>query len=237
MPAISLKNVIKNFYLGENIVKALRGVSLEIAKGEFVAIIGPSGSGKSTLMHIIGALDSPTAGTYVLAGQDVSYLSDEDRARVRNKKIGFVFQTFNLLARYTAEKNVEIPLMYAGISEDKRKKRVKLLLERVGIADRADHNPNELSGGQKQRVAIARALANNPEIILADEPTGNLDTKTGNQILDILIELNQKDSVTVIVVTHDPEVASLADRVITLRDGEILSDKKSRKRRKKNRTK
>lgn len=237
MPAISLKNVIKNFYLGENIVKALRGVSLEIAKGEFVAIIGPSGSGKSTLMHIIGALDSPTAGTYVLAGQDVSYLSDEDRARVRNKKIGFVFQTFNLLARYTAEKNVEIPLMYAGISEDKRKKRVKLLLERVGIADRADHNPNELSGGQKQRVAIARALANNPEIILADEPTGNLDTKTGNQILDILIELNQKDSVTIIVVTHDPEVASLADRVITLRDGEILSDKKSRKRRKKNRTK
>jgi putative ABC transport system ATP-binding protein len=232
MSLIKIQNVIKHFRLGDVIVKALRGVSIEVEKGEFVAIIGPSGSGKSTLMHIIGALDSPSAGNYFLDNEDVSYLSEKKRAEIRNKKIGFVFQTFNLLARYSAVKNVELPLLYSGVSEEERKKRVGELLKKVGLSDRVSHNPSELSGGQKQRVAIARALANKPEIILADEPTGNLDTQTGNAILDILVQLNKKEKVTMIIVTHDPEIAQFADRVITLRDGEVVKDQKKRRRKK-----
>lgn len=238
MPAIKISNVIKHFRLGDVVVEALRGVSVEVERGEFVAIIGPSGSGKSTLMHIIGALDSPTAGKYLLDGEDVSFLSEKDRARIRNEKIGFVFQTFNLLPRYTAAKNVELPLLYGGVSEKKRKERVLSLMEKVGLSDRLEHSPNELSGGQKQRVAIARALANDPEIILADEPTGNLDTKTGNDILEVLLDLNRNDNVTMIIVTHDPEIAAYADRVITLRDGEVEKDQKKRsKKRPKRKTK
>lgn len=230
MPAIKISNVIKHFRLGDVVVEALRGISLEVERGEFIAIIGPSGSGKSTLMHIIGALDSPTAGKYLLDGEDVSFLSEKDRARIRNEKIGFVFQTFNLLPRYTAAKNVELPLLYGGVSEKKRKERVLSLMEKVGLSDRLEHSPNELSGGQKQRVAIARALANDPEIILADEPTGNLDTKTGNAILEVLLDLNRNDNVTMIIVTHDPEIAAYADRVISLRDGEVEKDQKKRSR-------
>ncbi len=202
-------------------VHALRGVSIEIEEGEYVAIMGPSGSGKSTLMHIIGFLDTPTSGKYYFEGQDVSTLTEPELADLRKWKVGFVFQQFNLLARLKAWENVEIPMIYAGVPAKERKKRAYELLEMVGLAERAEHHPNELSGGEMQRVAIARALANNPKLILADEPTGNLDTKTEEEILAVFRDLHDRGK-TIIVVTHDPEVAEHAGRIIHIRDGVIV---------------
>lgn len=225
MSLIELKKVRKEFDLGKITVKGLVGVGLVIVEREFVAIMGPSGSGKSTLMNIIGCLDRPTSGTYKLAGEDISKLPDSRLAKIRLEKIGFIFQTFNLLPKYSAFKNIEVPLIYKGLTQRKRREKVKNLLERVGLADRAAHKPNELSGGQRQRVAIARALANNPSIILADEPTGNLDSKSGHDILKLLTKLNKKEKVTVILVTHEPDVANYAGRIINLKDGQIKSDR------------
>jgi putative ABC transport system ATP-binding protein len=207
--------------MGELMVHALRGVDLNIKEGEFVAIMGPSGSGKSTLMNVIGCLDAPTGGRYTLDGIDVSQMSDDEQARVRNKRIGFVFQQFNLLPRTTAEKQVALPLMYGGYGRSQRLNRAKEALDSVGLGDRIDHKPDELSGGQQQRVAIARALAPNPSIILADEPTGALDTQSGNEILNIFKELNSQ-GMTVVMITHDPEVAEYAQRTIWIRDGVIV---------------
>ncbi len=217
---ISLQSVAKIYQMGQEKVFALRDISLDIFKNEYIAIMGPSGSGKSTLMNLIGCLDSPTFGKYYLNNQDVSELDDNKLAEIRNKEIGFVFQTFNLLARATALKNVELPLIYAGVSYSERIERAKLSLENVGLADRLTHKPNELSGGQRQRVAIARALVNNPSIILADEPTGNLDSKTGKEIIGILNSLWQNGH-TIILVSHEEELAKNAQRIIKLRDGLI----------------
>ena len=214
---------MKDYVLGAETVHAVRNVDLEIAKGEFVAVMGPSGSGKSTLMNMIGCLDTPTAGEYWLNGQRVSELSDDQLARVRNQEIGFVFQTFNLMQRATALHNVEIPLIYAGVSRKIRTQRVVASLEQVGLADRMTHKPNELSGGQRQRVAIARALVTEPSILLADEPTGNLDSSTAKEILDLFDHLHDEGH-TVILVTHDPLVGRHAGRTITLLDGEVESD-------------
>lgn len=219
-PVIKIENLTKVYQMGEIEVHALRGVSFTIKPGEVVAIMGPSGSGKSTLMNMIGCLDVPTDGDYYLEGELVSTLDDDQLALVRNQKIGFVFQTFNLLPRATALANVELPLRYAGNGND-RKTRAKSALESVGLGDRIDHQPNELSGGQQQRVAIARALINEPAIILADEPTGNLDSQSGEEIMNLLLSLNQKEGTTLLIVTHDPEVAALAQRVIHIRDGLI----------------
>ena len=219
-PLIALENVTKTYDSGENAVQALRGVDVQIGKGEFVAIIGPSGSGKSTLMHILGCLDSPSEGRYWLDGEDVAALSGRALARIRNQKLGFVFQTFNLLPRATIWKNVELPLLYAGISSDERKDRAMLALKRVGLDNRAKHRPNQLSGGQRQRVAIARALVNDPSLILADEPTGNLDQKTGGEIIEIFEELAANDQ-TIVLVTHDPAIAARTHRRITIVDGRI----------------
>ena len=220
---IEMKNITKSYEMGTQAVHALRGVDLAIEEGEIVAIMGPSGSGKSTLMNIIGCLDVPNSGLYNLDGIDVSTLSDDEQARIRNRRIGFVFQQFNLLPRTPALKQVALPLMYAGYGRSERDARAQDALQKVGLGDRMDHRPDELSGGQQQRVAVARALVVEPNIILADEPTGNLDSKTGAEILDLFTELNQQD-MTIIMVTHDPEVAERADRTIWIRVGLILND-------------
>ncbi|MEM7113391.1 MAG: ABC transporter ATP-binding protein [Chloroflexota bacterium] len=217
---ISMQNITKAYEMGNQVVHALRGVDLEIGEAEFVAIMGPSGSGKSTLMNMIGCLDVPTGGTYTLNGTDVSTLSDDQQARIRNREIGFVFQQFNLLARTSAIKQVMLPLMYAGFSRRDRMQKAKEALDKVGLGDRIDHRPDELSGGQQQRVAIARALAVSPSIILADEPTGALDTQTGEDILNLFQELNDQ-GITIIMITHDPEVAEKAKRTVWIRDGLI----------------
>jgi putative ABC transport system ATP-binding protein len=230
MPSIiELKNIQKSYYLGKQELKVLKGISLEIFKNEYVALMGPSGSGKSTLMNILGCLDSPTAGTYILNGEDVSKMADDDLADVRNKEIGFVFQQFNLLPRLTAAENVALPLIYNGTTKKVRTELALEMLDRVGLADRSHHKPNELSGGQNQRVAIARALVNNPSIILADEPTGNLDSKTSVEIMHIFDKI-QADGNTVILVTHEEDIAEYAHRIIRLRDGVIESDRLNEKK-------
>ncbi len=219
-------NLWKTYSMGDQEVHALRGVNLRIRRNEYVAIMGPSGSGKSTLMNLIGCLDTPSQGRYWLNGHDVSELNDDQLARIRNKEIGFVFQTFNLLARATSLHNVELPLIYNGTSATERVARAKAALESVNLGTRMMHKPNELSGGQRQRVAIARALVNNPSIILADEPTGNLDSKTGDEIMALFDELHAKGN-TIVLVTHEPDIAEYAHRVVTIRDGVIASDQVS----------
>jgi putative ABC transport system ATP-binding protein len=220
---ILTRGIKREYDMGGEIVRALRGVDLAIARNEYVAIMGPSGSGKSTFMNIIGCLDTPNAGEYWLAGHEVSKMSDDQLARIRNKEIGFVFQTFNLLPRATALHNVELPLVYAGVSSDERRRRAKEALEKVQLGHRMDHRPNELSGGQRQRVAIARALVNDPAILLADEPTGNLDSTTSVEIMNVFETLSNQGQ-TVIMVTHEPDIASHARRVVVLRDGEVSTD-------------
>jgi len=220
---IEIEHISKIYIMGNQEVKALRDVSLDIKKNEYVALMGPSGSGKSTLMNILGCLDTPTNGKYDFKGNDVSSMSDNELAEIRNSEIGFVFQTFNLLARSNALKNVELPLIYSGISKTKRREMAKAKLIEVGLGDRMDHKPNELSGGQRQRVAVARALATDPAIILADEPTGNLDTKTGEEIMQLFGDLWKRGH-TIILVTHEEEIAQHAHRIIRLRDGLIESD-------------
>lgn len=219
---IRVEGLEKIYHVGEQEVRALDGLDLKIRKGEYVAIMGPSGSGKSTLMNILGCLDTPSAGKYILNGEDVTLL-DGELAQIRNKEIGFVFQSFNLLPRYTALENVELPMMYAGISKDERRKRGIQALGEVGLQERMDHLPNQLSGGQRQRVALARAMVNNPSIILADEPTGNLDSRTSYEIMELFGRIHRGGN-TVIVVTHEDDIAAYAQRVITLKDGKIYSD-------------
>jgi putative ABC transport system ATP-binding protein len=221
---IRMHNITKSYEMGSQSVHALRGLDLTINEGEFVAIMGPSGSGKSTLMNIIGCLDVPTSGTYTLDGIDVSHMSDDEQARVRNRRVGFVFQQFNLLARTTALKQVALPLLYAGVGREERLRRAKAALQSVGLGDRLDHKPDELSGGQQQRVAIARALVTEPAIILADEPTGNLDTQVGAEILDMFRKLHQEKRITLIVITHDSEVAAKAERTVWIRDGLLVTE-------------
>jgi putative ABC transport system ATP-binding protein len=224
---IRIRDLTREYRMGEETILALRGVSLDIHRNEYVAIMGPSGSGKSTMMNLLGCLDTPTAGEYWLNGVEVSGLSDDDLARVRNREIGFVFQTFNLLPRSTALHNVELPLVYAGVSARERRIRATTALERVGLGDRMDHRPNELSGGQRQRVAIARALVNEPSILLADEPTGNLDSVTSEEIMRVFGDLHASGQ-TVIMVTHEPDIAAHAERVVVLRDGRLESDRLTR---------
>lgn len=221
---IALKGLVKNYMVGTQVVEALRGINLVIEKGEYVAIMGPSGSGKSTLMNILGALDTPTSGHYFLNGTDVSQMVDNDLAVIRNKEIGFIFQTFNLLPRYDALENVILPLIYGGVPKHERRDRGLQVLEKVGLSDRVTHKPNELSGGQRQRVAVARALVNNPSIILADEPTGNLDSKTSVDIMNLIRDIHTLGN-TIIVVTHEEDIAMRAQRIIRLLDGHIESDK------------
>jgi putative ABC transport system ATP-binding protein len=220
---IEIQNIVKNYQIGSVIVRALRSVSIDIHRNEYVAIMGPSGSGKSTLMNLLGCLDTPTSGKYILNGTDVSQMEDDYLAEIRNKEIGFVFQTFNLLPRYTALENVTLPLIYAGVQKADREKHAVETLEQVGLADRMEHKPNELSGGQRQRVAIARALVNKPSIILADEPTGNLDSKTSLDIMGLLDDIHKKGN-TVILVTHEEDIALHAARIIRLFDGEVSQD-------------
>lgn len=225
---IRTEGIRKDYQLGSEVVRAVRGIDLEIRRGEFVALMGPSGSGKSTFMNLIGCLDTPTAGKYWLHGQLVSELSDDQLARVRNREIGFVFQSFNLLPRATALQNVELPLVYAGVSSKERRRRAQEKLELVGLGDRMDHKPPEMSGGQRQRVAIARALVNEPAILLADEPTGNLDSKNGNAVMDLLKELHAEGA-TICMVTHDPRYAHVADRSVHLFDGKVVDEEDVRR--------
>jgi putative ABC transport system ATP-binding protein len=222
-PLIIIKDIGRKYVIGAEIIHAIKSVSLTINKGEFVALMGPSGSGKSTLMNILGCLDTPTKGEYILNGINVSHMSDNDLAEVRNSEIGFVFQTFNLLPRKSALDNVALPLVYAGISKEKRNERARLALENVGLGHRTDHRPNELSGGQRQRVAVARALINNPSIILADEPTGNLDTKTSIEIMGLMEDIHAKGN-TIILVTHEEDIAMHAHRIVRMRDGLVEND-------------
>jgi putative ABC transport system ATP-binding protein len=223
---IEIEKLTKWYKIGDEVVKALNGVNLNIKKNEYVALMGPSGSGKSTLMNILGCLDTPSAGKYCLNGPDVAKLSDSQLAEIRNKEIGFVFQTFNLLPRYSALENVALPLVYAGVKKEDRNKKAKKVLEEVGLGDRIMHKPNELSGGQRQRVAVARALVNTPSIILADEPTGNLDTKTSYEIMKLFQDIHDQGN-TIIVVTHEEDIARHAHRIVRLRDGVIESDEKN----------
>ncbi len=223
MSLLDLKEVTRDYKLGNTIVRALRGLDISIEPGEVVAIMGPSGSGKSTLMHILGCLDVPTSGTALIEGTEVHSLSERQLVTLRGRKIGFVFQTFNLMPTLSAQQNVELPMIFQGIRKRERARRARDLLEKVGLADRIQHRPNELSGGERQRVSIARALANNPEILLADEPTGNLDSESGASILGLLKKLNEDDGKTVIIVTHDPDAAAIAKRIIRLRDGCVLT--------------
>ena len=222
-PIIDIKGITRDFQLGSETVNVLKGIDLLINKGEYVALVGPSGSGKSTLMNILGCLDTPTSGSYILNGKQVSEMHDDELAEIRNKEIGFVFQTFNLMPRTTALDNVALPMVYAGFSKDERNKRATEVLTQVGLADRMDHKPNQLSGGQRQRVAVGRALVNKPSIILADEPTGNLDSKTSVEIMKLFGEIHANGN-TVILVTHEEDIAAHAHRIIRLRDGIIEND-------------
>ena len=226
MTLIKVKNLKKQFQIGSEIVNAIKDISFEVNAGEFISIMGPSGSGKTTLMNIIGCLDTPTSGEYHLDDSEVSSLDDDELAAIRNRKIGFVFQSFHLLTRNTALKNVMLPLTYAGYDKSEATEKAKSVLDKVGLDDRINHKPNELSGGQQQRVAIARALVNNPSIIFADEPTGNLDTKTGEEIMNLFKELHRNGQ-TIIVITHENEIADQTERIITVKDGLIESDKRS----------
>src|SRR6187402_1431160 len=228
MPLIETRELWKTYQMGTESVHALSGVSIQIERGEYVAIMGPSGSGKSTLMNLIGCLDTPSKGTYLLNGKLVSEMNDNELARIRNEEIGFVFQTFNLLPRASALHNVELPLVYAGMSKQARLEQAKAAIERVELTHRMSHKPNELSGGQRQRVAIARALVNNPSILLADEPTGNLDSKTGNEIMALFARLHQGGN-TIVLVTHEAEIAAFAHRTIHLRDGQVEKDVRDRR--------
>lgn len=220
---ITLRNITRDFPLGTEIVKVLKGISLSVKRGQYVALMGPSGSGKSTLMNLLGCLDTPTSGEYILNGHDVSSLEDSELAEIRNKEIGFVFQTFNLLPRITALQNVALPMIYAGVGLSERMRRAEEALVSVGLADRMGHRPNQLSGGQRQRVAIARALVNHPSIILADEPTGNLDSKTSIEIMQLFQKIYEQGN-TIIIVTHEEDIAEHAHRIIRLRDGQIYAD-------------
>jgi putative ABC transport system ATP-binding protein len=227
MPLLRVRDLVKTYQVGDVAVRALRGVTLEIAAGEFVAVVGPSGSGKSTFMHILGCLDHPTSGEYRLEDRDVARLSDDELSAIRNRQIGFVFQGFNLLSRTSAVENVELPLLYMAtkVPAAERRKRAMAALDAVGLADRAEHHPNQLSGGQQQRVAIARALLNNPSILFADEPTGNLDSRTSVEVMDIFQRLKDERGITIVLITHEQTVAEYGSRIITFKDGEVLTDR------------
>ena len=222
---IEIKKIVRDFKLGQETVHVLKGIDLEIERGDYIAIMGPSGSGKSTLMNLLGCLDTPTSGNYILNNKDVSKMSDDELADIRNGEIGFVFQTFNLLPRTTALDNVALPMVYAGLSKNDREVRAKEVLTNVGLEDRMDHKPNQLSGGQRQRVAVGRALVNHPSIILADEPTGALDTKTSYEVMELIQKINEEGK-TILVVTHEPDIAHMCKRIVMLKDGLIVEDKK-----------
>jgi len=226
-PLIDIRDLVKTYYIGRpNELEILHGINLTVWPGEFVAIVGESGSGKSTIMNIIGALDRPTKGSYLLDGIDVQKATDRELSAIRNRKIGFVFQTFNLIGRTTAQKNIELPMLYAGIPARARSRRAKELLAMVGMGDRARHQPNELSGGQKQRVAIARAMACNPALLLADEPTGALDSQTSRNVMDLFHDLHEQNGKTIVLITHNPELAEECQRILTLKDGRIVAERK-----------
>ena len=232
MPLLRVRDLVKTYQVGDVAVRALRGVTLDIHTGEFVAVVGPSGSGKSTFMHILGCLDHPTSGEYWLEERDVSRLNDDELSEIRNRQIGFVFQGFNLLSRTSAVENVELPLLYGkGVSASERRKRALAALDAVGLADRAEHHPNQLSGGQQQRVAIARSLLNNPSILFADEPTGNLDSRTSVEVMDIFQRLKVERGITIVLITHEPQVAEYGSRIIAFKDGQIVSDEANSKQR------